>query len=101
MRIGFDAWPPKKVSSESACGKHPDDFSSPEVVAWLSKEVGLYNYASDFEAFAISGGTMRELQMQHLDAIVEHPLHQAKIIGEWKVLRSNREGCLKRAAERT
>jgi hypothetical protein len=84
----------EKLSREAACGKHPDDYSSSEVIAWLS-EMGLPQFASGFESFSISGGTMRKLEMPHLEAFVSHPLHQAKIVGEWEVLRSNQDNCLK------
>jgi hypothetical protein len=79
---------------EAACGRAPDDYSQTEVRAWLS-EIGLRQFASAFEKYAVNGDTMRELEVPYLEGVVDHPLYRAKIVGGWKNLRSNYADCTK------
>ena len=56
----------------------------------------LRQFASAFEKYSVNGDTMRKLEKQDLEGVVDHPLHRAKIVGGWENLGSNYVDCTKR-----
>jgi len=74
--------PPRPLSSCAA------DWSSADVVTWVSEVLHLPQYAQTFEAQQIDGPTLLELPEDLLDThlLVHNPIHRKKIVAHVKLL---------------